>query len=138
MAKKTDPVAARVRKRSATRSKALAEREWKPGESGNPNGRPKGAKNKITVDLKTAFADMLQNNAAQMEKDLMGLTPEKRLLAIARFAEFVVPKKSEIDTKGTTTIIMQPFDIGQADGWKFLEKPEPKEVKDEPNDPAAT
>lgn len=31
---------------------------FKPGESGNPKGRPVGAKNKITADLRRLFLDV--------------------------------------------------------------------------------
>ena len=42
----------------------MADTKFKPGQSGNPNGRPKGSKNQITL-LKESMELMLREEAAQ-------------------------------------------------------------------------
>lgn len=39
--------------------KALAENRWKPGESGNPLGKPKGSKNRTTLIKQAIEGDMV-------------------------------------------------------------------------------
>jgi hypothetical protein len=42
---------------------------WKPGQSGNPAGRPKGARGKLSEDFfKALAADFADNGAAAIEK----------------------------------------------------------------------
>ena len=41
---------------------------FKPGESGNPNGRPKGTKNQFTLELKNAFKMVLTNKMPELEQ----------------------------------------------------------------------
>ena len=38
-----------------------------PGISGNPNGRPKGSKNKITEEIREAFKMVLENKLPDLE-----------------------------------------------------------------------
>ncbi len=41
---------------------------FKPGESGNPAGRPKGSANKITEELKEAFALVLEERLPDLNR----------------------------------------------------------------------
>ena len=40
---------------------------FEPGKSGNPNGRPKGSKNKITEEIRAAFQMVLENKLPDLE-----------------------------------------------------------------------
>jgi hypothetical protein len=69
---------------------------YKKGESGNPNGRPKGAKNLITTDLKQLVLDTL----AKLEKEGKGLDAEASKDPKWFFEHFVkpmLPKDIKID-----------------------------------------
>lgn len=76
---------------------------FKPGESGNPNGRPKGAPNKNTENIKQAFKDLLENNvdnisawiAKVAEKD-----PARATELIIKLSDFVVPKLARTEVTG--------------------------------------
>ncbi len=49
------------------KGKSLKENQWKAGESGNPNGRPKGSKNKVTL-----IREALEENAMEaISKDVV-------------------------------------------------------------------
>lgn len=59
-------------------------RPFKPGQSGNPAGKPKGVKNRFTVEIKTLVEEALTaaGEAAQAEDvSLQGLSPGAAYLA---------------------------------------------------------
>jgi Family of unknown function (DUF5681) len=67
---------------------------WKPGQSGNPKGRPVGSRQKIAEQLLTAFAAVLdedpvvalrelkQNDPAKFWTIASGLLPKETLLSV--------------------------------------------------------
>lgn len=51
------------------RANHLLKTAWKPGQSGNPNGRPKGSRGKITEDfLTTLYKDFKKNGEDAIQK----------------------------------------------------------------------
>jgi hypothetical protein len=68
---------------------------YKKGESGNPQGRPKGAKNKTTEGLRNKVIDLIDDNYEQIKKDLAQLQPKERLRFWTDFLKFVLPEKME-------------------------------------------
>lgn len=51
---------------------------FKAGQSGNPDGRPKGATNKLGIHLKDRIADFLDLNWQTVQEDFDQLTPFER------------------------------------------------------------
>lgn len=73
---------------------------FKPGESGNPNGRPKGTPNKDTQQIKDAYLALIQGNLDQIQGWLDRVAernPEKAFDMLMKLSPFVVPKKQEMD-----------------------------------------
>jgi len=71
---------------------------FEKGQSGNPNGRPKGSPNKITGDIKQVLTDVLNGiSAEQIIKDLNSLKPYERLKMIDSLASYVIPRAKETD-----------------------------------------
>jgi hypothetical protein len=64
----------------------------KKGEVLNPSGRPKGAANKTTSEIRAAFQLLVSNNIDTLQADIDKLEPEKRIAYIIKFAEFLLPK----------------------------------------------
>lgn len=64
------------------------------GQTGNPNGRPKGAGNKVTTEVRTWISGLIDANRKQIIKDLKALEPKDRLAAIEKLMAYVVPKVS--------------------------------------------
>lgn len=64
----------------------------KKGQTGNPNGRPKGVPNKITGTVKEWIASIIDGNRRQFEKDLSELEAGERVRVISNLLPFVVPK----------------------------------------------
>ena len=63
----------------------------------NPNGRPKGKKNKVTTEVRTWLKNLIDNNRAQLEKDLQDLEPRDRWNIIERLLAYTVPKMQSVD-----------------------------------------
>ena len=79
--------------------------QFKKGQSGNPNGRPKGTPNKVTGDIKQVLTDVLNGiSAEQIIKDLNSLKPYERLKMIDSLASYVIPRAKEEVNTDTPTI----------------------------------
>lgn len=65
--------------------------KYKPGQSGNPNGRPKGSKNKAPVIAKEAITELLAKESEELPELLKELTPRDRVQAFVALAKFVIP-----------------------------------------------
>jgi len=68
----------------------------KKGQTGNPNGRPPGSPNKVTSEMKTWIAGLLNKNRRQMEHDLKNLEPKDRLVILERLMQYTVPKMQAV------------------------------------------
>ncbi len=68
----------------------------KKGDVINPNGRPKGAVNRSTSEIRKAFQLLVSDNLDRLQDDIDALEPEKRLAYIIKMAEFVIPKLQSV------------------------------------------
>ncbi|MFV0377281.1 MAG: DUF5681 domain-containing protein [Mangrovibacterium sp.] len=74
---------------------------FKKGESGNPNGRPKGAKDKATAGLREKIADILGEHftSERIAADLEAMEPKDRLTFLTKLLEYTVPKLKQTEYK---------------------------------------
>jgi hypothetical protein len=71
---------------------------FEQGKSGNPQGRPKGAKGQVPMSIKEAISEALESRADQIAEKLDKVTdPVKWLELYAKFAVFIVPKNVRIE-----------------------------------------
>jgi hypothetical protein len=66
------------------------------GQTGNPNGRPKGTPNKTTMEMKELITGFLSNNLETIQRDFDQLEPAKRFEVLDRLMKYVLPSRSEI------------------------------------------
>ncbi len=70
---------------------------FEKGASGNPNGRPKGSKNKYKGTLRTMIADFLDNNFEKVTRDFKKLPAKDRLKFYVDLLPYAVPKLSSTE-----------------------------------------
>lgn len=66
---------------------------------GRMGGRQKGSGNKVTTSVKVWIAELINNNRAQVEKDIEQLEPKERLQFIEKLLHYVVPKQQAVSAE---------------------------------------
>ena len=84
------------------------------GKSGNPKGRPRGAKGKAPSALIDRVRLLIEANFDDLQKDLDALPPAERVRAIIKLLDYVLPKRSNIDVNGQIESRPQIFTQRQA------------------------
>ena len=71
------------------------------GQTGNPNGRPKGQPNKTTAELRQALSLIVSNNIGKMQTCLETIAktnPAKAFELYIRLADLIIPRAiAEVD-----------------------------------------
>lgn len=70
-----------------------------PGTSGNPKGKPKGALNKNTKELRNKVQLVIDNNIDKLQNDLDQVGPKERINFIIQLLSFTIPKLKAIEHK---------------------------------------
>lgn len=76
---------------------------FQPGQSGNPNGRPKGAINKNTREIREAYQRLVENNLENMTLWLTRIASEdeeKAMEIMLKLSEYVIPKLARQEVTG--------------------------------------
>jgi hypothetical protein len=76
---------------------------FQPGQSGNPNGRPKGAPNKVTMEIRTAYQNLVEMNLENMTTWLNQIAandPHKAMETMLKLSEFIIPKLARQELVG--------------------------------------
>jgi type II secretory pathway component PulF len=71
--------------------------KYKKGNSGNPKGKPKGAKNKVTLDLRKAITDFLTNNFNEVVTEWQKTKGKEKLTFYRDLLRYSVPMLQAIE-----------------------------------------
>jgi hypothetical protein len=75
---------------------------FKKGESGNPNGKPKGAKGKVSSKARELFVQVMEGEMENIQDSLAVLrenSDEKYLKALSSLMPYFMPKQQETEIK---------------------------------------
>ena len=73
----------------------MANPNWTEGVSGNPNGRPKGAGNKVTTKIKEAYQKLVEGNLDNMTEwlgEVADENPKEAMDLMLKLSEYIIPK----------------------------------------------
>ncbi|HTO15197.1 MAG TPA: hypothetical protein VLZ83_05485 [Edaphocola sp.] len=65
------------------------------GKTNNPNGRPKGSKNKVTKNLQGIIKSFLEKNADDLQTEFEKLEPRDKLLFFEKLLKFAIPTQQQ-------------------------------------------
>lgn len=70
---------------------------FKKGQSGNPNGRPKGTKNKTTEEIRSFIQLVVDKNLVNLEADLERMNPTNRWIILDKVMKYFMPTLTKND-----------------------------------------
>ena len=89
---------------------------FEKNKSGNPKGRPTGAKGKAPMALKEVIEGIIAEvfTQEQITLDLLKCEPRERLSLLIKLIEFCLPKLKSVEAKGnfsTDIVVIPPMQI---------------------------
>ncbi|MBC8319093.1 MAG: hypothetical protein ISR55_10535 [Bacteroidetes bacterium] len=88
-------------------------RGFQPGQSGNPEGRPAGSRNKATDEIRHRITLLIERNLDNLEEDFRSLEPKVRLMTLERYLRYTVPPLSVVDIRAQFRPQLEALDDDQ-------------------------
>lgn len=73
--------------------------KFQKGQSGNPKGRPTGAKGRAKSDLLERITTILENNLETLQEDLESMEPAERVKALTGLINYALPKRQAVNVE---------------------------------------
>lgn len=77
------------------------------GKSGNPKGRPKGAKDRVKGDILAQVKEFIETNMESIQEDYDALEPKERVQFLLKLLEFTIPKAQGEEKQATEINLLQ-------------------------------
>lgn len=77
---------------------------FQKGQSGNPNGRPKGSQNEKTKYIKDWIISLIGSNAKDISQSFKNLPMKERCKFISSVLPYVLPKQTESSIKANVDL----------------------------------
>lgn len=77
------------------------------GKSGNPKGRPKGAKDRVKGDILAQVKEFIETNMESIQEDYDALDPKERMQFLLKLLEFAIPKAQGEEKQATEISLLQ-------------------------------
>lgn len=77
---------------------------FQKGQSGNPNGRPKGSQNEKTKYIKDWIISLIGSNAKDISQEFKSLSMKERCKFISSVLPYVLPKQTESSIKANVDL----------------------------------
>lgn len=77
------------------------------GKSGNPKGRPKGAKDRVKGDILAQVKEFIETNMESIQEDYDALEPKERVQFLLKLLEFAIPKAQGEEKQVTEVNLLQ-------------------------------
>lgn len=71
--------------------------QFKKGQSGNPKGKPKGAKNRTTEEIRGFIQGIVDNNLTNLEADLAAMNATNRWVILDKLTKYFLPALTKND-----------------------------------------
>lgn len=91
---------------------------FQKGNSGNPQGRKRGSRNKAPKELSERVRMLLENNMDKLQADLDALEPGERIKAVTKLLEYCLPKQAAITANVTKE--EPPKELSVKEAQEFL------------------
>lgn len=85
--------------RRSAKSILLTTGFYRPVGTNNPNGRPRGAKNKSTAGTKAWLQSILEQHRDELTEGFAELSPRDKWKVALNIAQFIVPKQTAVAAK---------------------------------------
>lgn len=72
---------------------------YRPIGTNNPNGRPRGAKNKSSAGTKAWLQSVLEQHRDELTESFAELSPKEKWRVALNIAQFIVPKQTAVAAK---------------------------------------
>ncbi len=72
---------------------------FKKGTSGNPAGRPVGAKGRAKADLLERITTILDENLEKIQEDIESMEPNERVKALTALLNYALPKRQAVNVE---------------------------------------
>jgi hypothetical protein len=96
------------------------------GQTNNPNGRPKGSRNRTTKEIKELLNNFISDNLDDLQAEYNNLDSKEKLQFFERVLKYVLPQQRDINQ----TIDVSNLSESEMDSLinKALEKDESHEI----------